>query len=117
MLNVEVPADSHPAPTSMPQLCGATDTRRNGHTPMFKPESRNARHIAGRLRYREERYVFFGLWEETGGTQTPRGDVNRVAAASVANAAPMPVKKLAEAHSPVESPIARPPITATVASA
>ena len=64
--------------------------------------------------YREERYV---SWRGVGGTQAPRGMLNRVEAVSAANAAPMPTRKIVALQAPVRRPTASPPATAKRASA
>ena len=73
---------------------------------------RTSRGVSG---YREERYVC--CWRWVGGTQAPRGALNRVEAASATSAAPMPTKKTAGSQVPVMKPTVRPATIAKVASA
>ena len=75
----------------------------SGADGLPKPK-RNAPHIAGRLGYREERYVFFVCGRRPAlsgpaGRREPRRSGQR------ASAAPMPTRKIAASHSPVTRPM------------
>ena len=82
---------------------------------MCGPTNRNDPAEAGPFLGTGRRDMCF--WRGVGGTQAPRGMLNRVEAVSAANAAPMPTRKIVALQAPVRRPTASPPATAKRASA
>jgi hypothetical protein len=85
-----------------------------GEHRLEEPKEKPPAEAGGSQGYREERYMC--LWEGGRTHQAPIGTLNRVEAVSITWATPTPTRKIAEPHSPVASPITRPPIVAAAAS-